>query len=1299
MEDINDKSSSSSLKNITSSQNTLKTISLNFINTNNYNLNDAQIFENNKENSYYDKDLNEKIIKLFIGDHPLLPMKTIEKIAHCNFMNQHYKNKDFYNIKVIDEIIHNESSHIVAEFKDYLIKGDTSEFIMKFYKKRESLNLLPKISECYINCSVIFPNYVILPESKYIYKNIKKKQRVIDIQQEQEEREENIKNGVYEQEKEPTIFTTQAFDSILNQTDTSGVKKFFNISHEKSGDSSGVFKLMNNIETAEKKLGNNSKKNKINVCKLKKGNNEFQNNYKKNITLNDPGYNKKLQSAFNNRKGEGGIFNEKKISEKNNNINNINLEKNNDLNINKNNLKQLLRQSTENNNTNTNNNTNNFHHKKNNNFSTQVTYIDSCNHHMKNPFDLKGIETIKKIGKNSKNLKEIKNDNNDKEKEKEKLIGKNNSQTYSSIKEIERDNEKNINNYYIKGKNLLKENKNIFSTNKENSEINNFSINQSDIKTKTKEKEKLNTKKSRIKKENLSRNNNYPLYQFDTNIKTYCEDPMKISSKNKNMITSYKTKSQTKNKTKGYQTSRNKYDNKNMYINISKSNISKNHQSIDSDMNNNNRIKKNMNQIQNKHNNLKNNLINALLASQNNKQKKKITKYKDIIQKEKEKEQNQEKENNNKSSNGSIISIIDSNELKDIHNTSNNNNIDIINININNENNLEQELKDNNKGYILEKNDSNNKRIISNSNIDKESNNKISSTSCTKTMSINSYGSKPKNFYGNNNNKMNHKKQISMSKIPNSLPENKILNNKMTKKMNKINEELENKNKLKEFIDNYLDDYFSSNNNLNINNNYIDNHSKNKSKSRTKNEPLTVRNNIQEKRKEKDDNNKIRKSIFNFEKRISKKLSEKNLNIFDKFKNKSSPKDGKKNKTSTIKINKSGNMQNSDRCCPLSARESNLNYQINAEMIELLSNKIQKIKQSIKETSDKGSNSISSIFKKKKIPSANKKTSTLPLGIKKSVANDFIEKKGNNSKTRNKKNKNGLIGATSSNSNIGISGNLVNTIINSIYQTNLLSPNKKNIEYDKLMKTFHKFKRPTNSFSGNNNGNNNNNSKGKYNNNHNNVNNNKKDSKSKKKHGRYNSIYSSANNNYENNLNIEVNIKNNLKVQQKKQTSNNNNINNNKHINDNLNSLNINFNNYTNNYNYNYNINSASGNSNNINSNPINNNTNNANININSNNYSNSMVNKVKSSSQKIIMGKIVGKTDNNLKGIPINGFDKLITKKYNTRNYNIPLSVTERVKQANMYATSFATNNTNSNRYRNSNRAHMTINRIYQKK
>ena len=85
---------------------------------------------------------------------------------------------------MINEIICNDNTHIVAEFKDYLIKGDYSEFIQKYYLIEESIDCLPKIFEYYDSCSVIFPNYVILPESKYIYKNIQRKQRVIDQQQE-----------------------------------------------------------------------------------------------------------------------------------------------------------------------------------------------------------------------------------------------------------------------------------------------------------------------------------------------------------------------------------------------------------------------------------------------------------------------------------------------------------------------------------------------------------------------------------------------------------------------------------------------------------------------------------------------------------------------------------------------------------------------------------------------------------------------------------------------------------------------------------------------------------------------------------------------------------------------------------------------------------------------------------------------------------------------------------------------------------------------------------------------------------
>ena len=302
--DNSNKKSSPKTSNLENSQN--KSISLNIISGNSYNLNEGRIIENNNDNSFCDKELNEKIVKLLIGDHPLMPMKIIEKIAYCNFYSRHCKNQDFYRIKVINEIIHNENSHIVAEFKDYLIKGDISEFLQQYYKKKESIDLLPKIYEYYISCSVIFPNYVILPESKYIYKNIQRKQRVIDIQQEQEDIEENKKKGLFEAEKGPTMFNTQAIDSILNQTDTSGVKQYFGITSEvsKGGSEPDMMKLLDTIENAEKKKNinlNNNNKNKITVSKLKKGQFNDITQYQKSKLFNEE-YCKKMQSAFNRKK-------------------------------------------------------------------------------------------------------------------------------------------------------------------------------------------------------------------------------------------------------------------------------------------------------------------------------------------------------------------------------------------------------------------------------------------------------------------------------------------------------------------------------------------------------------------------------------------------------------------------------------------------------------------------------------------------------------------------------------------------------------------------------------------------------------------------------------------------------------------------------------------------------------------------------------------------------------------------------------------------------------------------------------
>ena len=82
---------------------------------------------------------------------------------------------DFYNVKIVNDIIYNESTHVVAVFKDYLIYDDLSEFMKRYYDTGEAATRLPKVWEFYEKYSKVFPNYVNLPENKFMYKNIEKK--------------------------------------------------------------------------------------------------------------------------------------------------------------------------------------------------------------------------------------------------------------------------------------------------------------------------------------------------------------------------------------------------------------------------------------------------------------------------------------------------------------------------------------------------------------------------------------------------------------------------------------------------------------------------------------------------------------------------------------------------------------------------------------------------------------------------------------------------------------------------------------------------------------------------------------------------------------------------------------------------------------------------------------------------------------------------------------------------------------------------------------------------------------------
>lgn len=151
---------------------------------------------------------------------PIPLLKGVNKV----FKNKYKTDETTYHTKVVTDIIFNEKTRLVALFKDYLILDDSSEFLRRFYNKGESNTRLNKIITFYEAYSKIFPNYIIIPESKCLYKNIRRKQKMIDafnqIKMEEEENKKNLGthnlNGLV-QKKKPSekFFDTEIRQSIL----------------------------------------------------------------------------------------------------------------------------------------------------------------------------------------------------------------------------------------------------------------------------------------------------------------------------------------------------------------------------------------------------------------------------------------------------------------------------------------------------------------------------------------------------------------------------------------------------------------------------------------------------------------------------------------------------------------------------------------------------------------------------------------------------------------------------------------------------------------------------------------------------------------------------------------------------------------------------------------------------------------------------------------------------------------------------------------------------------------------------
>ena len=176
------------------------------------------------------ENLQKEIHSLYINENLV---KNVKKKLYMKLYTK-YTTKTFsYNIISINNIIFNEPCLIVAKFKDFLIFDDNTEFIRKFYPSTESIYKLYKILDLYENYSKIFPNYLVVKERKFMYKNIRRKQKMIDafnqIKLEEEENRKKIKEKQNDNSKDDNkLFTDVVKDEIKYFQKDNTIKNFKN---------------------------------------------------------------------------------------------------------------------------------------------------------------------------------------------------------------------------------------------------------------------------------------------------------------------------------------------------------------------------------------------------------------------------------------------------------------------------------------------------------------------------------------------------------------------------------------------------------------------------------------------------------------------------------------------------------------------------------------------------------------------------------------------------------------------------------------------------------------------------------------------------------------------------------------------------------------------------------------------------------------------------------------------------------------------------------------------------------------
>ena len=261
--------------------------------------------------NFSSKSLPEKKEKSNIMTPKKPPYNSFDlfSISHKILYKKYQTTIKKYNVYIVNSIIFDQKNHKVAEFKNYLLWDETSEFFKRFYKLFESTERIPSIANYYETYTLFSPVYfgfdglIILIMNKWV----KRKKKYLEYLEDKEEEENNSEYIEKQKNKfnyEPMLKSEILKDSSDSYYSSNSLKFSKNEYDTRNMSFSDIFESLSSQYSIYYNMRNGKQE--------KSSNNKYQSN--KNISTNNNTMNKKDIFDGNN------IYFEKLLNTNNNKI-------------------------------------------------------------------------------------------------------------------------------------------------------------------------------------------------------------------------------------------------------------------------------------------------------------------------------------------------------------------------------------------------------------------------------------------------------------------------------------------------------------------------------------------------------------------------------------------------------------------------------------------------------------------------------------------------------------------------------------------------------------------------------------------------------------------------------------------------------------------------------------------------------------------------------------------------------------------------------------------------------------------